>query len=239
VRILAFDTATAATSVALVDTGAGVAREMRDDPESGRRPGHATRLLPLIAQLLQDAGLGWPDVERIAVGVGPGTFTGLRIGVSTARALAQARAIPLVGVSTLESLAVGAAAAGHAQVVTVLDARRREVFAAVWAPEGGPVAGRPGMLMEPRAMTPSALVQRLGQIGPGALAVGDGALAFREVIQPSRAVIPGDDSPFHRVSAIHHGHVAERLPAGHIDDVHPEYLRLPDAELNLRAAAKS
>jgi tRNA threonylcarbamoyladenosine biosynthesis protein TsaB len=108
-RILAFDTATPATVVALCGPG-GEAEEARDDPPPGRRPGHATRLMPLAVGLLEQAGIGWDDLERIAVGIGPGTFTGLRIGIATARALARARGIPLTGVSTLHSVALNALA---------------------------------------------------------------------------------------------------------------------------------
>jgi tRNA threonylcarbamoyladenosine biosynthesis protein TsaB len=108
-RVLGFDTATGATAVALLDTSAGERTiEARDDPPSGERPRHASRLLTLITEVLSSAELGWDDLDRIAVGLGPGTFTGLRIGIATARGLAQARSIPLVGVSTLQSLALNA-----------------------------------------------------------------------------------------------------------------------------------
>ena len=104
-NVLAFDTATPATTVALSGVG-NVVYTARDDPPRGDRPGHATRLLPLATMVIDRAGIGWDGVDRIAVGVGPGTFTGLRIGIATARALARARGIPLVGVSTLQSLAL-------------------------------------------------------------------------------------------------------------------------------------
>jgi tRNA threonylcarbamoyladenosine biosynthesis protein TsaB len=100
--ILGLDTATAATAVAA--WGDGVEIERRDDPAPGARPAHATRLLELLEEVLAAAG-GWDAVERIAVGVGPGGFTGLRHGIATARALAQARGLPLTGVSSLEALA--------------------------------------------------------------------------------------------------------------------------------------
>ena len=100
-KVLGFDTATRATTVALLDTDRGEAIERRDDPPPGARPRHTTRLLALVVEVLDAAGVSWADVDRIAVGVGPGTFTGLRIGVATARALARAREIELVGVSTL------------------------------------------------------------------------------------------------------------------------------------------
>src|SRR5207248_3381660 len=124
---IGFDAATRATAVALTTAEDGVL-EARDDPPPGSRPRDATRLLPLIAEVLERAGLGFPDLQLIAVGVGPGTFTGLRIGVATARALAQAAGMPLVGVSTLQSLALNGLPA-HAPeevkwVAAVLDARR-------------------------------------------------------------------------------------------------------------------
>src|ERR1700744_3187312 len=107
-RVLAFDTATALTAVALRDVGEApnvcllstVDLAAVADPPAGQRPGHAQRLLALINELLTQDG-GWEGVDRIAVGVGPGTFTGLRIGVGTAHALARSTARPLVGGSPL------------------------------------------------------------------------------------------------------------------------------------------
>ena len=109
-KVLGFDTATRATTVALVDTDRDEVVERRDDPPPGARPRHTTRLMALVVEVLGDGGAEWPEIDRIAVGVGPGTFTGLRIGVATAHALARAREIDLVGVSTLHSLARGAIA---------------------------------------------------------------------------------------------------------------------------------
>jgi tRNA threonylcarbamoyladenosine biosynthesis protein TsaB len=236
VRILAFDTATAATTVAVLDPEDGLEQELRDDPPRGARPRHTARLLSLVAARLDGAGWEWGDVERIAVGTGPGTFTGLRIGVATARALGQARAIPVVGVSTLEALAVGALAAGHEHALTVLDARRREVFAAHWQAGAGI---RPERLMEPLALAPAALAQQVPDLAHAGPVVGDGAVAYREVLEASGAGVPSDDSPLHLVRAVHHGQVAQQLTAGHPDHVHPEYLRVPDAELTLRKAGQS
>ena len=99
--ILGIDTATPSTAVALWSPEGAV--ERRDDPPPGARPSHASRLLELVEEVVD-----WDAVERIAVGVGPGGFTGLRIGIATARALAQARDLPLVGVSSLAALAAGA-----------------------------------------------------------------------------------------------------------------------------------
>jgi tRNA threonylcarbamoyladenosine biosynthesis protein TsaB len=232
-RILAFDTATEATTVALSDPAEGILIESHHDPADGERPGHATRLLVLVAEVLERSGRGWEAVDRIAVGVGPGTFTGLRIGVATARALARAREIPLVGVSSLHALAVGAAppAGSPAPIVlAVIDARRGEAFAAGWH---GQV-----LKLEPRALGPEALAVEVGAlaaaIGAAPLAIGDGALRFREQLEDAGAVIPPRDSPLHRISAINHCRLAAGLPATAPAQVEPAYLRAPDAEIAYR-----
>jgi tRNA threonylcarbamoyladenosine biosynthesis protein TsaB len=207
--ILGLDTATASTAVGLWAPG-GPEIERRDDPPLGARPAHAGRLLLLVEEVLAAATADWAKVERIAVGVGPGSFTGLRLGIATARGLAQARDLPLVGVSSLAALAAGADAA-----LAVIDARRGEVFAA--AP------GRFG----PVALKPEELAER---IEPGWLAVGDGAVRFREPLERAGAVIPADDAPQHRVSALQICRLgAEGQPADR-DALLPDYRREPDAK---------
>jgi tRNA threonylcarbamoyladenosine biosynthesis protein TsaB len=235
-RLLAFDTATPATTVALSGVSNVVYTE-RDDPRAGERPGHATRLLPLTAMVLDRAGIGWDGVDRIAVGVGPGTFTGLRIGMATARAVARARSIPLVGVSTLQSLALAGPAAsdilvGYDTVLAVLDARRGEVFAASWQMDE--VEDFESALLLPRAFAPEMLAELVTPLGPTTLAIGDGALAFRQVLERSGALIPDDDSQLHRVTATNHCRLAESLQASVPGEVRPDYLRAPDAEMARR-----
>lgn len=231
-RILAFDTATPATTVALCD-GDGAPVQARDDPEPGTRPRHTTRLMSLIVEVLERSGCRWDGLDRIAVGVGPGTFTGLRIGVSTARALAQARGIQLTGVSTLESLALAAADDASEAVVAVLDARRGEVFAAAWETSGA-VLGR--RLLEPVALAPQMLARSAAQLGSRRLMVGDGALAFRPVLAGPGTTIPDQSSRLHSVDAIYHCRLAHGLSAAAGGDVRPAYLRQPDAELSKQAA---
>ena len=255
--VLAFDTATRATSVALV-TAAGEALVARDDPGPGQRPAHTTRLMALIAELLA-AGGGWGTVKTIAVGTGPGTFTGLRIGIATALALGRARDLPLVGVSTLASLALAAdpatvdpagatlvadpAADGFDVVLAVLDARRREVFVAGWetgsltaaAPRRG--AGNPAApvaRLSAAAMAPAALAQAGASLGR-CLAVGDGALEYRAVLEAGAITVAGACSPHHRVDAAVHARLAQAGLAVDGAAVRPEYLRAPDAELARRA----
>ncbi|HEY5318266.1 MAG TPA: tRNA (adenosine(37)-N6)-threonylcarbamoyltransferase complex dimerization subunit type 1 TsaB, partial [Solirubrobacteraceae bacterium] len=191
-RVLAFDTATAATTAALCDPAAGLEAELRDDPPPGERPGHATRLLPMVAELIDRAGGGWEAVGAIAVGIGPGTFTGLRIGVATARALARGRELPLVGVSSLAALAAGATAPGRSEdmVLAVIDARRGEAFAAAWRgqePELDPCALRPEALA-------LEVVRLADASGAMPLTIGDGALRFREQLEAAGAAVPPADS---------------------------------------------
>lgn len=237
-KLLAFDTATPATTVALDGVADGVL-EARDDPSAGERPHHATRLLPMAAQLLDRAGIAFADLDRIAVGTGPGTFTGLRIGVATARALAHALDVPLVGVLTLQSLALN----GHGAepppvaeaVAAVIDARRGEAFSAVWRlTDLGDPHGVP--LIEAAAYPPQLLAELLGGLGQTVLALGDGAVEFRSVLERSGAVIPDVDSELHRVTAVNHCRLARVLEPVPPDQVQPHYLRLPDAEIARRAA---
>jgi tRNA threonylcarbamoyladenosine biosynthesis protein TsaB len=220
--ILGFDTATPDTVVALQVDGAEPL-ELRHAPAPGERPGHASQLLPLARALLDRAGLDFGDLRRIGVGVGPGTFTGLRIGVATARALAQGTGAELVAVSTLRALAD---AAGHdGPVLAVLDARRGEAFAAAHRGDEE--------LIAPVAVKPEALpglVTARPEAPETWLAVGDGALAFRDTLEPAAVAVPADGNPCHRVSAVAICRLAARgAPIGR-DALVPEYVRLPDAE---------
>jgi tRNA threonylcarbamoyladenosine biosynthesis protein TsaB len=217
VIVLGLDTATSATV-------AGVLRadevfEVRDDPAPGARPAHAARLLGAVEEALAAAGVGWEEVERIAVGVGPGSFTGLRIGIATARGLAQARGLPLVGVSTLEALARGASAE---IVLAVLDARRGEVFATL-------KQGSDPSLRVPVALSPEALAERVRAMPVAPLAVGDGAVRFRGSLEAAGARVPPDEDGVHRLRAEHVCRLgAEGVPTDR-DALLPDYLREPDA----------
>lgn len=231
VIVLAFDTATPATVVGLLSADGGV-REARDDPRPRERPGHSTRLLPLAAELLAEAGLGWRDVDRIAVGVGPGTFTGLRVGIATAHGLARSSHAELVGVSSLRALALGADR--EAPVLAAIDARRGEVF----------LAGYQGKmeLFSPRALKPAAVPGFL--LGHGAaftgedkLAVGDGAALYRGAFEEAGVRVPADGSSLHHVAATALCELGALARAGG-DPVLPDYLRRPDAAIALEKAAR-
>lgn len=223
--VLGFDTATPRTAVALLDAARPqAAAERRHEPAAGERPGHASQLLALAAELLDDAGLRFAGIDRIAVGLGPGTFTGLRIGVATARALAQSTGTQLVGVSTLRALALEAepAAAAGAGVLAVIDARRGEAFAAGW--RGGRVA------LEQVALAPAQLAGRVAEEGGRWLAVGNGALRFREDLERAGCTVPSQESEHHGVRARAICRLALEASQGTERDlVVPDYLRPPDA----------
>lgn len=188
--ILAFDTATDVATSALVGDGEVL----------GERTSRAVTLLEDIDALLRQSGTHTRDVEALAVGVGPGSFTGVRIGLSTARGLALALGIPVAGVSTLDALAAGAPGA-----IPVIDARRREVFV-------------PGLVTAPADL----------EVEPGTLHVGSGAVRYREVLEAAGAEIPPDGDERHLPRARFHAQLAHDFrPA---EEVEPLYLRLPDAD---------
>jgi tRNA threonylcarbamoyladenosine biosynthesis protein TsaB len=260
--VLGFDTSTPATAVAL-RLADGRTTHARDDPPAGAHPGHATRLLDMAHELLGGAGVAWGDIDRIAVGVGPGTFTGLRVGVATARGLAQSLSIELVGVSSPRALAVAALASqrleggGHGAVLAVIDARRGEAFAAAY--ELGD-RGEPSELAGPRALPPQELASVVAEAEAAAeaaaeaeaeveaggaagdppwcwLAVGDGALRFRDQLEAAGVRTPPDSSPLHLVSAEAVCELgAHAAAAASLQEMVPDYRRRPDAELALERA---
>ncbi|MEA2301259.1 MAG: tRNA threonylcarbamoyladenosine biosynthesis protein TsaB [Solirubrobacteraceae bacterium] len=229
--VLALDTATSATVVGLRAAG-GTIREARDDVEPGTRPRHTQRLLPLAAGLLAEAGLRFEDLDLIAVGIGPGTFTGLRIGIATARGLAQATGAPVVGLCTLRVLATAADAAQTSTthrpptpVLALIDAGRGEAFV------GGYERGRE--VVAPAPVGPDGLAAVAE--GRGWLGVGSGALRFRGQLEDANVAVAPDESPLHRVSAVTMLGLALDDDVDARAPVTPLYLRLPDAELALRS----
>lgn len=218
-NVLGFDTATAA-SAACVLREDGEAFEV-EPPASrlGERPAHAAELMPAVARCVDRAGLSWDELDAIAVGVGPGMFTGLRIGVATAHGLAAGTGIELRPVSSLAALA--APVAGGA-TLAVVDARRDEVFAALY--DGG------DEIWEPFVAGPGAVAERLRERGSGALAVGDGAVRFREVLEAAGAEVPDDGSSDHVVRGLSICRLAATAAPAPVEAVLPDYLRLPDAK---------
>jgi tRNA threonylcarbamoyladenosine biosynthesis protein TsaB len=207
VLLLAFDTATPAVTVALHDGAAVLAERTVVD---ARR--HGELLAPGIAHVLAVAGASASDLTGIAVGVGPGPFTGLRVGLVTARALGDALSIPVAGVCTLDILAVTAAAVVSAErFVIATDARRREVYWATYDPDGRRIDG-------PCVDRPADVEWR----GP---AFGSGASMYRDVFADARVLqSPGLELP-------NAGVLASMVVAGSAIVLPPDplYLRRPDA----------
>ena len=189
--ILAFDTATDRATSALVADGEVL----------GERVSRASTLLEDVDALLRRAGAHATEIEALAVGIGPGSFTGTRIGLAAARGLALALGIPAAGVSTLDALAAGAPGAR-----AVIDARRREIF----------VAG-------PRVLAPADLA-----LEHGAVLVGDGALRYRELFEAGGAEVPPDDDERHLPRARFHAALAADF--GPVELVEPLYVRQPDVQ---------
>jgi tRNA threonylcarbamoyladenosine biosynthesis protein TsaB len=191
---LAFDTATDVATVALV----------RDGDVLGERRSRAVNVLADADELIREAGLRPPDLELLAVGVGPGSFTGVRMGLAAARGLGLALDLPVAGVLTLAALAAGAPGA-----VPVLDARRREVYTLVGA--------------DPRCLAPADL-----DVEPGREYVGDGAVRYRAAIEEGGGLVPSDSDDRHVPWARFHAQLARDAEPAEL--VEPVYLRVPDAE---------
>ncbi len=195
---LAFDTATNVATSALVDDGEVLAE----------RSSRAVTLLEDVDALLRQGGAHARDLDALAVGIGPGSFTGVRIGLATARGLALALDLRGTGVSTLDALAAGAPGA-----TPVVDARRNEVFALVH----GAAA----------VLAPADL-----HVEPGETCVGDGAIRYRALLEAKGAVVPPDDDERHQPRARFHAQLAGAL--GPVDSIEPLYLRDPDAKKSTR-----
>jgi len=218
--LLGIDTSTAA-SAACVLRSDGAIFEIEPEPaELTARPAHARQLLPAVATAMERAELDYGDLEAIAVGVGPGTFTGLRIGIATARGLASANGLLLRPVSSLAALAEGLDAELK---LPLIDARRGEVFAALYGAGGERLWG-------PLAEPAERVAQRVRQAAVSPLAAGDGSVRFRGVLEASGIrVVPGG-SRSHVVRSLHVCRLAAGVPGQPPQAVLPDYVRAPDAK---------
>lgn len=209
--ILAIESATSCVGCA-VGTPAGVLGATYST--RGRR--HAESLAPQIEFVLGQAGVALSDLDAIAVDVGPGLYTGLRVGITTGRALAHTLGIQMIGVTSLAAIAD--AASVTAPTVVAIDARRGEVFHATF------LADDVASGSDPAVATPDAIV-----IAAGTRFVGDGALAYREVIEACGGVVDEVTTPYPLPDAV------LRLALQSVDEavsphlIEPLYLRRPDA----------
>ena len=220
--VMGIDTSTTQGGVALL-SGQGVICEYTLNIKAT----YSERLLPLIDRALQDAGITLGQIEGFAVAVGPGSFTGLRIGLSTAKGLAVVGGQPLVGVSTLETMAWTLPFCAH-QVCPILDARKGEIYCALFRHEGDRLI----RLMDDAALAPDILLRRIQQ---PTVFLGDGLAVYEGLVQSQLkelALFPPLTGRGGRPAA-----VAElgrrRLLRGDRDDLVqlvPQYLRPSDAE---------
>jgi tRNA threonylcarbamoyladenosine biosynthesis protein TsaB len=226
-RLLALDTATSVTAVALLEDR----RVLSDTTEPSRS--HSKTLLPAIERLLEAHSLSRSALEALAVGIGPGSFTGVRIGLTLAKTLAYAMKLPLVGVGTLRALAENGRGSGAERIVPVLDTVKGEVFGAVFQAGQGALA----VLSAEAARDPLVFAQELAASSESCLLLGSGALRHRAVFEEAlgeRARFPEDDAA-HLLRASATGMLGlERLLRGERDDartLEPLYCRLSDAEI--------
>jgi tRNA threonylcarbamoyladenosine biosynthesis protein TsaB len=160
----------------------------------------------------------------IAVGLGPGSFTGLRVGISTARGLSVSLSLPARGVCTLDALAAGIAEAGaEGERLAVLDGWRGEVFAALYSSAGE-------RIWEPAVYRPEELAARVADLERSPLVAGSGAVRFRHELARDGVRIPDDSDPVHRVAGRHVCALAAAAGEPDRDGLAPIYLRPPDAE---------
>jgi tRNA threonylcarbamoyladenosine biosynthesis protein TsaB len=232
VNVIAIETATETVGVA-VGTESGVQAAFT---LQGRRR-HVESLTPAIEHLLTQVGLVAADLSAVAVDLGPGLFTGLRVGVASAKGLAQALGIGVIGLTSLDILARAAADAGHAgPVAAVVDARRGEVFAAV--------TGGGAKMLGPALYGPDDLAQALAGLGVGPItAVGDGALRYATVIGAVSGVtvVTGDltHPPPQTLLAMARRLLEEGAPPVDPGGVVPIYMRDADAKSNFAQIARA
>ena len=222
-RIVAVEAATASSSVALVDRGGVVASARRID-----RRGHIGFLVPALHFCFSQAGWKPADIDVVAVDVGPGLFSGIRAGLATAQALAGAVGVPLIPVSSLDAVALGAAT-GHRRVWSVVDVRRGEVAVGPYRPVPG------GVFRDGNAelCTPAVLRAMLESDPVEALVVGDwhvlpqGTLAGVHGVKTGRPRYPSAAA----VADIARSR-AEKGEVPHPDEIRPRYMREPDVTIN-------
>jgi tRNA threonylcarbamoyladenosine biosynthesis protein TsaB len=248
-----FDTSLPTTSVCIVREDGEAFCTPPPPPERLLGPAcHSAELLPELDRRMAEAGARWQDVGSIAVGIGPGTFTGLRIGVATARALAQALGVRVRPVSSLEALAAGATGQENPSsewrgraVLALIDARRNQVFAALYDVEepsspgdddGVHAATLVRALWKPAVLDPDILLKRVRALARPVVCAGDWAIRFGRELGGAGAGVPPPESGVHAVSALQICNLALAVKPIAPEYVYPTYLRLPDAEINRRLA---
>ena len=225
--ILAMESSAKAASAALVRDGALLAQAFSC---SGLT--HSRTLLPMAEQVLQSGGAELKDLDCLAVAQGPGSFTGIRIGVSAVKGLAWAAERPAVGVSTLEAMAYNGVAAGEgALVCCCMDARRNQIYHALFEIR----SGRPERLMPDRAIAIDALLPALKKYEKPLFLVGDGAQLCYNIFLGSGLACVLAPSNLQHQTAWGVAMAAERAEPRPGAELQPVYLRLSQAERERQA----
>jgi len=229
-KILSIDTTTMMGSVALSDGGTLLA-----DVQHGVRSTHSERLISSIDELLNIVGWDASAIEGIAIAIGPGSFTGLRIGLATAKGISIATGAPLVGVSSLECLALNARGSDR-DVLSLIDARRGELYAAIY---GVGWSGKLTKKMDECVLPPEELIERIGEMEGEFVLVGDGVDRWGELIGDAlgeKVRMPRGLYSFPRAHnlALLSGERFARGEVNDLADVIPNYIRRSDAEIGFR-----
>ncbi|MDD5450583.1 MAG: tRNA (adenosine(37)-N6)-threonylcarbamoyltransferase complex dimerization subunit type 1 TsaB [Desulfovibrionales bacterium] len=223
-KILAVDTSTHTGSAALTDNGAVLAEYSLFSNET-----HSRRLLQAVEHLLAQTGLAFNDIDGLAVAIGPGSFTGIRIGLATFKGLALATGKPVVGISSLDALAANFPVADR-PVFPVIDARKKEVFTAAYYPneDGRLIKTSPELALSPQDLV-TRIKERVILVGDGARSYGE---FFKKELGDKAFFAPG---PFSFIRASNVAFLAaEKFKAGEQADIVtmvPAYIRPSEAEL--------
>ena len=220
--VVAIETSTPQTSVAIGSEAGLLARIS----VAGKARQEA--VTPALEQLLAWSDLELTRVSGIAVGTGPGLFTGLRVGVATAKTLAQVLGVPILGISSLDTLAFSVRYT-HKRIVAVIDGRRGEVFWSAYRPVPGGIVRE----TEPVVAPPDHLAAELGVTREDVLAVGNGAILYRDVLQEAHVEFASASVAHPDAAALAELAVPRFLREEHdrLTDVVPTYLRKSDAEI--------
>jgi tRNA threonylcarbamoyladenosine biosynthesis protein TsaB len=241
-RILGVDTSTSTASIAILENSQIVAEDYypreRRVGRSGPIANHSEIILPLVDSVLKRAGIGLPDIAGIAVSVGPGSFTGIRIGLSTVKGLAYGTEVPAFGISTLQAIA---ARVTHFEgvVCSLLDARKNDAYSALFRKDGNQLE----RLSEDEIVPIRHVLERLGRIGEPCLFIGDGLTVYRALIEQSsdlQAHIADEESMTSVAASVARLSESRFLKNGTapVVDLVPIYLRRPECESRRKLACK-
>ncbi|MCL4516828.1 MAG: tRNA (adenosine(37)-N6)-threonylcarbamoyltransferase complex dimerization subunit type 1 TsaB [Firmicutes bacterium] len=227
-RIIGIDTSTMVGSVALVNDG-----RLEGEYTLNVRRTHSERMMPALVRVMEDAGISASQIDGVAVAIGPGSFTGIRIGVAGAKGLAYTLSKPVIGISTLDALAFGMSLAATL-ICPVLDAKRGQVYTAIYQGAGRPDSP-PRRLTEYLAVDIEEVLGKLVELGGEVVLLGDGVEPnlpkIQDLLGERARIVP------HTVGTMRAGWVAQlgmaRLADGVLDDplsLLPLYVRPPEVD---------